>query len=241
MIGIGTIVNAATVVGGGALGLLFRKGITENMQDALSKALGTAIIFVGLGGALAGMLQLSENGLSVSGTLLMVISLVLGTIAGELMRIEDGLEKLGRTLQRLPGLRRSTQFLEGFVTNSLVICVGAMGVVGSLADGLAGDPSTLYVKAMLDGIISLIFASTLGVGVLFAALPLFVYQGAITLLARFIEPFLSAGVIHDLSYIGSILIFLVGVNLAFGKRFRVGNMLPALLVPIIYGLILHFF
>ena len=134
-----------------------------------------------------------------------------------------------------------SSFVDGFVTSSLVICVGAMAVVGSLEDGLYGDFSTIAAKSVLDCVIVMVFASTMGIGVMFSALPVFVYQGAITLFAKLLEPVMSETLIANLSFVGSVLIFCVGANLAFGKKFRTGNMLPALLVPVLYEIVRNIF
>lgn len=237
MIGLGTIVNTAAVVIGGGAGLLVKKALTESMQDSMMKALGIATMFIGLGGAMAGMMTVEGSTLVTGKTMLMILSLVLGTLAGELLDIEKHMEELGDWIRVKVHMEGQSRFTEGFVTNALVICVGAMAIVGSLQDGLSHDPSMLYAKAFLDAIISMIFASTLGIGVLFAAIPLGVYQGSITICAAIIAPFLSEALIGNLSYVGSILIFVVGLNLAFGKQFKVGNMLPAILVPVIYEII----
>ncbi len=236
MIGLGTIVNTAAVVAGGACGLLLKKGINERIQDTMIKALGTATIFIGISGAMKGMLALKDGGFETTGTMLMIFSLAIGAVLGELIRIEDRMESLGEKLCLLFHVREGQGFVDGFLTNALVICIGAMAIVGAIQDGMLGDPSMLYAKAILDAMISMVFASTLGIGVLFAAIPLFFYQGGITLLAGLIAPVMTDSLIADLSYIGSILIFLVGVNLLFGKQVRVGNLLPALLVPVAYAL-----
>ena len=169
--------------------------------------------------------------------MLMISSLVIGTIIGELLKIEDHLDRLGEKLKKTFKAENNHGFVNGFVTNALVVCVGAMAVVGSLEEGLTGDFSTLFAKAMLDCIISLVFASTLGLGVLFAAVPLLIYQGSITLLAGAISPIMSDVLISNLSYIGSVLIFAIGLNLLFSTRIKVGNMIPALLIPIAYEVI----
>ena len=235
MIGIGTLINVATVLTGGLIGLFLKKGISKTMENSLMKALGISTMFIGLSGALAGMLAVNGNSLDTKGTFLMIISIVLGTFSGELLKIEEGLEKLGEWLKGLTRDKGDSNFVEGFVTETVVICVGAMAIVGSLEDGLSGDYSVLLAKSILDGVISIIFASTLGIGALFSVIPLFLYQGGITVFAKFIEPFLNAtGVVPDLSYIGSVLIFAIGINLFFGKKIKCANMLPALLVPVIY-------
>ena len=238
MIGIGTLINTAAIIGGGAVGLVIKNRISESMQNTLMKALGLATLFIGISGALTGLLTVTEGGvLSTRGIMLMISSLVIGTIIGELLKIEDHLDRLGEKLKKTFKAENNHGFVNGFVTNALVVCVGAMAVVGSLEEGLTGDFSTLFAKSMLDCIISLVFASTLGLGVLFAALPLFVYQGSITLLAGAISPIMSDALISNLSYIGSVLIFAVGINLLFSTRIKVGNMIPALLIPIAYEVI----
>ncbi len=241
MIGIGTLINALAVIVGGFIGLFLKSGIKKSMQDSLMKALGLSTMFIGLSGALTGLLTVKGTSLDTKGTMLMILSLVIGTFIGEVLNIEDGLEKLGEKLKKIAKKDNGSSFVEGFVTETIVICVGAMAIIGSLEDGIAGNYSILLAKSILDGVITIIFASTLGVGVLFGALPLLIYQGAITLFAKTIEPFLSAtGVVYDLSYIGSVLIFAVGINLFFGKKVKCGNMLPAILVPIVYKTIVMY-
>ena len=235
MIGLGTIVNTAAVIAGGACGLLLKKGINERIQETLMKALGTATIFIGISGAMTGMLALKDGQFETTGTMLMIFSLAIGAVLGEILRIEDRMESLGERLRLMFRVKEGQGFVDGFLTNALVICIGAMAIVGAIQDGMLGDPSMLYAKAILDAMISMVFASTLGIVVLFAAIPLFFYQGGLTLLAGFVAPYLTENLIADLSYIGSILICLVGINLLFGKQVRVGNLLPALLIPIIYA------
>ena len=237
----GTIINTAAVILGALFGMLLKNGIKQRFNDILMSALGLATMFIGASGALAGMLSVNEGGgLSSGGSMLLVISLILGSLAGEALKIEDRLESLGDLLKRKVKAKGDSRFTEGFVTASLVICVGAMAVVGSLNDGLTGDYSTLLVKSALDFVIVLIFASAMGIGVMFSALPLAVYQGAITVFAKLLAPVMTDSLIGNLSYIGSALIFCVGVNLAFGKKFKTGNMLPTLLVPVFYEIILQF-
>ncbi len=236
MIGIGTIVNTAAIIVGSAIGIFAKKGLSESMRDSLMKVLGIAVIFIGIGCTLQEMLVIGEDGtLQTSGIMMMILSLVIGTLVGELCHIEDHLEKLGDTIKKWKIFRADARFTDGFVTATLVVCVGAMAIVGSLRDGLQGDPSMLYSKSVLDFISTMIFASTLGVGVLCSAIPLALYQGAITLFAGALGDFLTDAMISDLSLVGSVLIFGVGLNLFFGKVVKVGNMLPALLIPILSG------
>lgn len=236
MRGIGTIVNAAAVLAGGGIGLVLRGGLKKRYQDIMMQALGLATIFVGLTGALQGMLTVQDGRLVSQGTLLLVLSMTLGAMAGELLDIEKRLEQFGEFLKRKVHAEKNGQFVEAFVTTSLVICVGAMAVVGALEDGLNGNADMLFVKAALDFAIVIVFASTLGVGSLFSAIPIVLWEGTITAAAVFIAPYLNDAMIGDLSAVGSVLIFAVGINLLFDRGIKVGNLLPALLGPVFYHL-----
>lgn len=198
------------------------------------QALGLATMFVGTVGALQGMLTVQDGVLSSQGTLLMVLSLTIGGLAGEFLNIEHGLERFGEWLKKKAHAEQNARFVEAFVTTSLVVCVGAMAIVGALEEGLTGDYSMLVIKAALDFAIVIVFASTLGVGSLFSAIPIAIWEGGITIAAVFIAPFLTDALITDLSAVGSVLIFGVGVNLMFDKGIKVGNLLPALLGPVLY-------
>ena len=238
MRGLGTIVNAAAVVAAALLGMVFKGGIKQKYQNALMCVLGLATMFIGASGTLEEMLVIKDGSLSAQGALLLVISLVIGALAGEFLRVEDRLESLGEKLRKAVKAKSDSSFTEGFVSTTLVICVGAMAIVGSLKDGISGDHSTLFVKAALDFCIVTVYASAMGLGVLFSALPLAIYQGSITLLSGVVSGFMSDRLISNLNLVGSAMIFAIGVNLAFGKKFKVGNILPGLLVPVIYELIL---
>lgn len=236
MHGLGTIINTIAILVGGFIGLFVKKGINQKVLDSVMRAIGVAVMFVGISGALTGLLKIDSGTLNTSGTMLMIISLILGTFIGELLKIEDKLESIGEKLKSKVKVKDGTNFVEGFVTTTLIFCVGAMAIVGSIQDGLTGDYTMLAAKSILDGIMALIIASTMGVGALFSAIPVAIYQGSITILAEFISPILSQELILNLSYIGSTLIFCIGVNQLFGKKIKTGNMLPALLIPVIYEL-----
>lgn len=239
MVGLGTLVNTGAVLAGGAIGVVAKRGLKPHFQQTMMQALGLATIFIGVSGTLKEMLTITEGALAVNGTMLLILSMILGSITGELLQIERRLERMGDWLRaKIPASAAAGgKFVEGFVTCSLVICVGAMAVMGSLQDGITGDPSTLFAKAALDFMVVLVFASTLGVGVLFSAVPLFLYQGAITLLASLLAPLLGdPAVLADLNMVGNVLIAGAGVNIAFQKDLHVGNMLPALLVPVFWHL-----
>ena len=234
---IGTVINTAAVIAGGLAGLCLKNGLKQKTQDILMQACGVSSIFIGVSGALSKMLVIEEVKITTTGTMLLIFSLVFGSMIGEFLNIEAGMDLVGEKIKKAVRAQNDNLFVEGFVNVSLIICVGAMAIVGSIQDGISGDYSLLAAKAVLDLVIVLIFATTYGVGAVFSAVPIFVYQGSITLLASFLGSFVSETVINDLSFVGSVLIFCVGVNIAFGKKFRVGNMLPALIVPVVYRVI----
>lgn len=240
MPGIGTLVNAIAVILGSLIGMMFKKGIKESVRESLMNALGLATLFIGISGALSDMFTVKGGKVSADGILLMIVSLALGTLLGELIRVEDRMESLGDKVRTMKIFRSaSDSFTEGFVTAFLVFCVGAMAIVGPIKDALYSDTSILFTKSVLDFTSSMIFASALGVGVMLAVIPLVIYQGAFTLFAGIVEPYLytlgDGNLVQNVSMVGSVLICGVGINLVFGKKLRVGNMIPALLIPVIYA------
>lgn len=239
MPGIGTIVNVIAVILGGIAGLVFGKKIKSDIRDSLMKAAGVAVIFIGISGALSGLLKITPQGtLSTDKALMMIISLIVGTLLGELIKIENKLDRFGEWLKIKARATEDGGFVGAFVNTSLIICVGAMAVVGAIEDGINRDPATLFAKALLDFLIVIVMTSTLGKGCIFAFIPIGIFQGTITALSKFAEPLFSVGtVISDMSLVGNVLIFCVGINICFGKKFRVGNMLPSLIAAIIYSLI----
>ena len=226
MIGTGTIANVLAIIVGGSLGLLAKGGLKEHYQEGILKALGLATLFIGASGALAGMLAAENGVLSSAGTgktLAMILALALGALAGEFIDLDRRMEQLGAWLKAKADRGGDSQFIQGFVTASLTVCIGAMAIVGSIQDGLTGDAATLYTKSILDFMIVMIFASIYGKGAIFSALPVGVLQGAVTLCAGLVAPVFSDGVIANLSFLGNMLIFCVGVNLpalVFGPVFQ---------------------
>lgn len=234
MTGLGTIVNVAAIIVGGCLGLIFKGGLKERFREIMMQACGLAVVFIGAAGAFEMIFTVDGGGLTSGHTMLIVISLVLGGLAGELINIEKRLDSVGEKLKRLVRAGDDNRFVDGFVTASLVFCVGAMAICGPIDEALTGDSSTLFVKSILDGIMVMVLASVYGVGTLFSALAVGIYQGIFTVFGSFISGFITDSLISTLSGIGSVLIFSVGVNLLWPKKIRVGNFLPALLVPVIY-------
>lgn len=232
MVGLGTIINSAAIIVGGVFGHLFGKILNERIQDSLQKASGICVLFIGIAGAMEGMLKLSGSSLSAGRSMLIVASLALGALVGEILNIEHGFERFGEWLKVKTGNAKDKSFVEGFVTASLTVCIGAMAVVGSIKDGISGDYSILVTKAILDLIIITVMTSSLGKGCAFSAIPVAVFQGLITALARLIKPLMTDGALANLSLIGSILIFCVGVNLVWDKRIKVANLLPSLVFAV---------
>lgn len=237
MIGIGTLVNTLAVLLGGGLGLLLKHGIKERFKEILMQALGVSTMFIGISGALRGILVVNDDLLDSRNTLLMILCLVLGAVLGELLNIDRWMQGLGERLRgKVRARDEDNHFVEGFVTTTIIICTGAMAIVGSFQDALMGDPSMLYAKSALDGVIAAVLASSLGVGLLFAAIPLLVYQGSLTLLASWIKPILSELMLFNISFVGSILVFLIGVNMLFDKRIRIANFLPSIILAALFSL-----
>ena len=231
MIGLGTIANVAAIIVGGSIGMLLKGGMKEHYQQSLQKAMGLCTIFIGASGALTGLIYIDGSKLACINTLPMIIAMVIGTVIGEFCDFDGKMETLGIYLKEKAAASGDSRFVEGFVTASLTVCIGAMAIVGSIQDGLLGDPSTLYTKSVLDFIIVMVFASAYGKGSIFSALPVGVLQGSITILAALLgSGTLPAAAVENLSCMGSVLIFCVGINLAFGPKFRVANMLPALVI-----------
>lgn len=240
MIGLGTLINTAAVLVGGLLGLRLKNGIAQKFEGILMQALGLATIFLGISGVLKYMLVLENGVFSTRGEMLLIFSLVIGSLLGQWLDIDSKMEMLGIKLKDAVRIKNDNRFVEGFVTTSLIICVGAMAIVGAMQDGLSGDCSMLIAKSMLDFALVVILASAYGIGVVFSAIPLFLYQGAITVIAALFGAVISNTLIGELSFVGSALIFCVGVNLVREKTFKVANMLPALIIPIFWELCSRF-
>lgn len=232
MIGLGTIANTAAVILGGGLGLLLKNGIPKRFENILMQALGLATMFIGISGVLKYMLVVENGAIATRGTMLLIFSLVIGCLVGEWADIESKMETIGVKLKALARVKNDSRFVDGFVTTSLIICVGAMAIVGAMEDGLTGDSSMLIAKSMLDFVLVAILTAAYGIGSAFSAIPIFLYQGAITLIAALFGSVISDVLIAQLSFVGNALVFCVGVNLVREKSFRVANMLPALLIPV---------
>ena len=226
---LGNYVNTITIIIGCLLGLLVQKGLHEKYKTIIMQAIGLSVLFVGATVTIGGLLDPDSE------PVLFIISLVVGGALGELIGIEKALDKLGLMLQNKVGSQQGN-IAEGFVTASLLFCVGTMAVIGSLDSGLRGDHTMLYAKSVIDGITAMILASTLGVGVIFSAAAVFIYQGTIILFAGLLEPLLTIHVIREISIIGGILILGIGLSMLEIKKIKTVNLLPAIIVPVFYYL-----
>ncbi len=229
---LGTIVNGLAIIAGSLLGLFFSKGIPDRYKEIILSAIGLSVILIGVKSAL------------VSDSLMVIIfSLVLGSLIGEGLKIEKQLAGLGDFLESRVAARSSdsSSFSRGFVTASLVFCVGSMAIVGSLESGLTGNHQTLFAKSVLDGVTSVIFASTMGLGVMFSSVAVFLYQGMITLTAVFMKNFLVPETIGQMTSVGGLLIMAIGFNMLKITTIRVGNMIPAIFLPLVYFALLQLF
>ena len=229
----GTIINTAAIIIGGILGYFFGNLLKERHQNTLNMACGVCVLFIGLAGALEGMLSIDGTNIVSGHSMLVIACMALGALVGEIINLEDRFEQFGEWLKIKTGNAKDQKFVEGFVTASLTVCIGAMAIVGSIQDGIYGDYSILATKAVLDLIIVMVMTCSLGKGCAFSALPVAVLQGGMTGLARLIEPVMTGEALANLSLIGSVLIFCVGLNLVWGKKIRVANLLPALVIAVI--------
>lgn len=229
----GTWVNFGAVILGALIGILLKKGIPQRINDAIIQVEGLAISIIGLNGVLAAMFTAdpATGKLSDSGGLLLLVSLVLGCLAGELLRIDDHLNTLGMAVERR---FRVGGFAKGFVTATLLFCIGAMSIIGPLNDGLRGDSSVLFVKSTLDFTTAIVLASALGIGVLFAAVPVLLVQGAVALLSVRISPYISDELLGLICMVGYAIVLVIGVNFLCGTKIKTANLLPSLIVPVIY-------
>jgi len=222
---LGTIVNTLAIIAGSLLGLLFSKGIADNYKEIILSGVGLSVILIGIKSAL------------VSNSLMVVIfSVIVGALLGEGLKIEKILENLGAFLERRIVSKSSDtkSFARGFVTASLVFCVGSMAIVGSLESGLTGNHQTLFAKSVLDGVTAIIFASAMGVGVMFSSFAVLIYQGIITLTAVFMKGFLVPETIAQMTSVGGLLIMAIGLNMLKITTIRVGNLIPGIFLPLVY-------
>lgn len=237
MIGLGTLINVGAIIIGGLLGLFLGRSVKVRYQDILMIAVGICVLMLGIGGTMEQMLSITDGGLASGGSMMLIITMAIGALAGEWMNIEKKMEQFGVWLKKKTGSNGDNAFVDAFVTTSLTVCIGAMAVVGAIQDGIYGDYSILAAKAILDLIIVFIMTASMGKGCILSAIPVGIFQGLVTLLARLIEPFMTEAALSNLSFVGSVLLFCVGVNLVWGKKVKVANLLPAILFAVLWSFV----
>ena len=238
MFGLGTLINMAAILIGGILGRLFGKAIPKRIQDTLYLVCGIATLFIGIGGCLQHMLIVEGTKLNTQGTMMMLLSLTIGAVLGEWINLESKLERFGEWLRNKSGNSGDSTFIDAFVTASLTVCIGAMAIVGAIQDGLEGDISVLAAKSVLDFVIICVMAASLGKGAIFSFVPVGILQGSVTALSLVLKPIMTEAALSNLSYVGSVLIFCVGINLVWGKKVKVANLLPAVVIAVLWALVL---
>lgn len=237
MTGLGTIVNCAAVIVGAIVGMVFKKFLKERFCELINQCMGLAVIFIGAAGGIGRIIELNKQENGTAQIVFMVISFALGSFVGELINIQRQTERFGEWLRKKTGSENDNSFISGFVSASLTVCVGAMAVIGPIQDALSHDCSTLFTKAVLDLVIIAVMACSMGKGTAFSVIPLGIFQGLITLLASLIKPILTDLAVANISFVGSMMIFVVGVNLMFDKKIRVANMLPTILFSVAFSFI----
>lgn len=220
--------NAGAIILGGSIGLVFKKGLPERFGNQVMNGLALGVLYIGISGTLQG-----------KNTLMLILSMAIGTLIGELLDLDKRVTQLGIWLEsKFKSKGEQVSISEGFVSASLLFCVGAMAIVGALQDGLKGDASMLYTKAMLDGIAALIFSTSLGAGVILSSVLVLLYQGGITLLASLMAPFLTDLVIAEMTGVGSLLIIGLALNMLRITNLKLMNFVPAIFIPILLSLIM---
>lgn len=235
MFGLGTIINMGAILVGGLIGMLVGKAIPKRVQDILYMVCGISTLFIGIGGAMQHMLTIENGALNTQGTMMMLLSLTFGSLIGEWINIEKRLEQFGQWLKRKTGNAGDASFIDAFVTASLTVCIGAMAIVGAIQDGMEGDISVLAAKSVLDLVIICVMAASMGKGCIFSLIPVGILQGSVTALSVVLKPIMTEAALSNLSYVGSLLIFCVGLNLVWGKKVKVANMLPSVVIAVFWA------
>lgn len=235
MIGLGTIINVGAILLGGVTGLVMGRSVKVRYQDILMSAVGICVLFLGVAGTMEQMLSVENGKLVSGGSMMMIFSMAIGALLGEWLNVEGKMEHFGKWLKTKTGSSGDNSFVDAFVTTSLTVCIGAMAIVGSIQDGIYGDYSILAAKAILDMIIVFVMTVSMGKGCIFSAIPVGIFQGIVTFLARLIEPLMTEAALSNLSLVGSVMIFCVGLNLVWGKKVKVANFLPAILVAVAWS------
>ena len=234
--GVGTVINVVAIFLGGIIGLIGGKFLTEKIRETLQISCAVAVIFLGISGTLSKMFQVQNDGtIKTDGEILIIVSLILGGLLGEIIDIDEKFKNFGVWLKKKSGNDSDKKFVDAFVTASFTVCIGAMAIIGAINDRIFHDPTILIAKSALDLIIILVMTAGLGKGCIFSCVSVGIFQGAITFFAGFIEPFMTELALKNLSCVGNVLIFCIGINLLFENKIRVANLLPAIIISIFWN------
>lgn len=235
--GIGSVANALAIVAGGLIGMIAGRFLKERFQETILTIVGFGVMVMALGSTMAQMLvvDVEKASLDTQGAIMMIVSLAIGALIGEAINLDALFERFGAFLKEKTGSQGDAKFIDAFVTASLTVCVGAMAIMGAIQEGIEGDPNTLFSKAVIDLIIILIMASSMGKGAIFSAIPVLIWQGSITFLAGFLAPVMTEAAVSNLSLVGNVLIMCVGVNIVWPKTIRVANVLPAIVIAVVFA------
>lgn len=235
MRGLGTLINVLGIILGGLAGHLIGNRLKTSMQETILTMTGIGVILLGISGAMEHMLSLGTSGQASGGAIMLIVTLALGSLIGEAMQIEHKVVLFGRWLKLKSNSGDDHRFVDAFVTASFTVCIGAMAVIGAIQDGISGDYSILAAKAVIDAIVISIMTASLGKGSIFSAIPVAIVQGSITLFAFFAGDFLPQAALANLSFVGSVLILCIGLNMVREKQIRVANTLPAIIIAVVVG------
>ena len=235
IVGLGTIINVAAILAAGLIGMTVGRFLNERLENIAVQACGVSTLFIGISGTLRRMLVVTPEGIVTQGELMLIISMVLGSLIGEILNIQQRLEDFGTFLRDKSGNKGEGGFVDAFLTASLTVCIGAMAIIGAIQDGIYGDYSILAAKSVLDFVIVIVMTASLGKGAIFSAVPVGIVQGTFTLLARLIEPVLTQDALSNSALVGNVMIFCVGLNLLWKNKIRVANMLPGLVIAVIFS------
>ncbi len=241
MIGIGTLVNCGAILLGGSVGMTLKKGLPERFRKIIFDAAAAAVFLIGISGVMAEGLRAAQDGsLSSQYMLILILALVFGAVVGELLRIDRLFDRTGEAIKKRFS-KGEGNIGEGFAHTTILFCAGAMAIIGSIQDGVQGDPGMLYTKAVLDAISSVIFGAVFGPGVLLSAGSVLIYQGSLTLLSGLVAPYLGAVVVSQMSMVGSAVLMLIAFNMWELRSFNVANLIPAAFMPLLFSLITGLF
>ena len=230
----GALINGALIIIGGLTGRLVGRLVTEKIRETVIKGIGVSVMMMGISGTLSKMFMTESTGITTEGSIMLVVCMAIGAVIGEAVDIDGGMDRFGEWLKQKTGNARDNEFVDAFVTTTLIVGVGAMAVMGSIEDGLSGDNTVLIVKAIIDLITVTFLSSALGKGCLFSFIPVTLFEGILTMLAGLLSPIMTKQALDALSLVGNSMMVMIGINMFAEKYFRAGNYLPSLIFAVLW-------